>query len=140
MDVTFSNVYQHSQHQCHISPDNKYVANAAGTTVVIRGHSQKMIVMHVFETNHPVDWIGWAPNSQYLATMNLQNSIANVWSINDTNTKITLSDRRFGMAQAWWSPDSSTLLISSDLDVSSELNLSCTGIHHSSTLFYVNPS
>ncbi|ORZ21647.1 hypothetical protein BCR42DRAFT_407996 [Absidia repens] len=117
MEFTYSHLYKHSLYQCQISPDNKYVANTVDSTVVIRDHSQDMVIMHVYETNHPVDWMCWSPDAQYIATMNHKRSVANVWSINDTNKKITLSDRRFGLAQAWWSPDSSSLLISSDLDL-----------------------
>ncbi|KAI8077860.1 WD40-repeat-containing domain protein [Halteromyces radiatus] len=117
MELTYSQLYKHNGYQCQISPDNKYVANTVDTTVVIRDHSQDMVVMHVYETNHVIDWMSWSPNAQYIVTMNKEHCIANIWSISDTNWKTTLSDRRFGMQRGWWSPDGSSILISSDLDL-----------------------
>ncbi|CAO3643055.1 unnamed protein product [Cunninghamella echinulata] len=115
MELTYSQLYKHSSYQCKISPDCKYVANTTETRLVIRDHSQDMIVMHVYETNYTIDIMSWSPDSQYILTMNREHAIVNIWSINDTNWKTTLLDKRFGMEHIWWSPDSSSVLITTEL-------------------------
>ncbi|KAI8062693.1 hypothetical protein BC940DRAFT_308137 [Gongronella butleri] len=117
MNITFSHLYKHTGYHTRISPDGNYVANVVDSRLVIRDHSQQLVVMHVFETEGVIDQMAWSPDSQFIATLCCERARAHIYSISDTSWKVTLADRRFGMQHMWWTPDSCAILISSELEL-----------------------
>jgi hypothetical protein len=118
LTLLYSNLYKHAACQIKVSPDLQYIANAVDSRLVIREHSQDLTILMVYESIKPIDYIEWAPNSEYILAVNYEHARVDIWSTMDTNWHGIFKDPRIEfMVKLKWSSDSKNIIYTSDLKV-----------------------
>lgn len=117
MKLTYSYIYKHSHYQCKSSPNNYYVANAVENRLVIRRQDPEMTVLQVYDSKRPIDYIQWSPNSEYIFTINYEQSRVIIRSTSDPKWHGSITDEGFPIVRVKWSFDSKNILCISELKV-----------------------
>ncbi|KAI8636550.1 WD40-repeat-containing domain protein [Parasitella parasitica] len=127
MKFLYSNLYKHSHYQSKISPNNYYVANVVDNRLVLRKNDQDLMVLQVHETRRPIDYVQWAPDSQYILCVNYENCRVDVRSVTDSKWQASISDKTFPFVRVKWSPDSKNIICVAELGLRIAIwNLSTT--------------
>jgi hypothetical protein len=110
----FSDIISGSQ--SFFSPNRRYIATITGTSVKIRD-SNTYRVIQIMSCNDRVDKIEISPDSCYLLAAVLSRGFVQVFSIADPDWKCRLSEGAVGLVDAFWGPDSRSILTESDFGV-----------------------
>jgi WD40 repeat protein len=117
MNLEYSNLYKHKYNQVNISPNGNYLANSLDNRLVIRDHGTGLTILMVYESMKPIDYIEWAPNSEYILSVNYEFSRIDIWSTLDINFRATIKDSRMAIVKVKWSPDSKNIMYTVDMKV-----------------------
>jgi hypothetical protein len=117
MNLVYSNLYKHASYQAKISPNGHFIANAIDKRLVIRQHTKDLTVIMVHESSKPIDYIEWAPSSEYILSCNYEAGRIDVRSIADTNWHGIIRDGRISMSRVMWTFDSKNILYTTNFKV-----------------------
>lgn len=105
----------YASHHGAFSPNGTYIAVATNDRLVIRTNGIEPAVLHVFQCAYPTQYLAWSPNSTCICTANFDKGVVEAWSLVDTHWRCQIMEP--GIRRIWWSPDSTSILCSSDQNV-----------------------
>lgn len=76
-----------------------------------------MTVLQVYDSKRPIDYIQWSPNSEYIFTINYEQSRVIIRSTSDPKWHGSITDEGFPIVRVKWSFDSKNILCISELKV-----------------------
>jgi WD40 repeat protein len=119
-DIIFSDLRKHVFYQTKISPDGKWLANVDENRLIIRHYTPELKVVAAQENPQPINFIQWSPDSTCILVLNYDSARIQIWSITDMDYTAVIKDPGFGITSIQWHPNSSAIICTSELFVSSE--------------------
>jgi len=107
--IALSALYKPRGGHCTWSPDGKYLAVAAKTTLVIRAVDD-MSVVNLFNCADEIKKIEWSFDSMYILCGIYGRAVVDVWCVNKTDWTCRITEGVAGMVHAQWSPDGRHIL------------------------------
>jgi hypothetical protein len=105
----FTDLYKHSKGVCKYSPDSNYIAIAVENQLVIRSHSD-LVILNVYPQKWPVDLVCWSPDSEKILMASLKESIYYAYHMDNADWQIHLKDTVRPLAYVRFSADSNSIM------------------------------
>ena len=99
-----------------LSPNAAFVASTSGNRLNIRS-SQSLEITHIFQCVDKIDKIEISPDNCYVLCALLARSVIQVFSLEDKDWKCRINEGVAGIINAYWTPDSRTVVAESDFGI-----------------------
>lgn len=134
--MELSQTYPHnfSKSDSNWSPNGLLIANVFKNKVMIRIGSSLQIIRD-FICDQPPQWLGWSPNSKFIACGNFEQSQVQIFCIELGDWSCRLKHGLQGLSCIFWSPKSENILTMDQF----ELNICVWSFEERSVLCIKNP-
>jgi hypothetical protein len=99
-----------------LSPNSEFVSSVAGSKVTLRS-AQTLEVTHIFQCVDKIDRIEVSPDNCYILCALFSRSVIQVFSLVDKDWKCRISEGVAGIINAYWTPDSRSVIAESDFGI-----------------------
>ncbi|GFY63812.1 WD repeat-containing protein WRAP73 [Trichonephila inaurata madagascariensis] len=112
--VNFSElIEQNVDTMSFFSPNGLYIACALQHQLLILDVDAKQVTQK-FLSDHPIDYVGWSPDSELIYCCMMKHNLLQVWNLTNPVWKCKISENPLAIADVHWAPDSRHLLVISE--------------------------
>ncbi|KAL2103361.1 hypothetical protein ACEWY4_000229 [Coilia grayii] len=107
--MNFSEVFKHTNQQCRVSPNGKYLATCVQYRLVIRDVNTLQI-LQLYTCLDQVDHIEWSSDSVLILCAMYKRGLVQVWSLKQPDWHCKIDEGSIGLLSSRWSPDGRHIL------------------------------